>query len=1188
MPTPRRKPASKSKKQSNGRSSKTAARSRVANARKDEEQEDEAEEDGDDAPELKDSEVMGEVAEDDDVDMAAPEDVHQDQPADAEVEELDDDAERSQHGQPPVQVPFSEATVNDSISGSEVVWHPTTRSRRLVATHVEIPPTRRNRTLSGQARSTEIRVRPSGEGQSRSVTLDLAEGESSSVPAGLPPIAEEEEEREYEERREEHDGEQEEEEQEEEQEEEEQEQDQTVAAPHARIHQQGDGDNIDVEAALEVMYNDSEDSGSDYSEGQREIRKQRVRRGQEPEEEEDEEEDKDKEDEDEDDNKSKRRQSAGKQKAKQPTGSSRAPKEKRSAKSRLRAQIPANESRAKTTPATRSRKPSNNARSHTLDRVEEPQSNGVDADDPVSGNVVDIDDAPDIEDDGVIYVGGPLPQWAKDEAVELRAEYKAKIHTLALTAKKPDRAIYRHLNTIDQDPDLRGTSPWNAFLAWYNVEGDEKKPKDCLIQDWNRYVSKLYKEEVEARVPEDQREDSEAIREGMADFIDRADGRYGLYIDDMKRNDPKKFEKKLTDLAAPFLQMANKVYEQWGVHAFGYILSTEYDGTVSGPGFAWGASPQYLLVKEKCQAQITRTLQDFTTHFRCVHMENKIVDVELVAELDRKPGESARERDRRLLGKFVVNDALRLLGEKNGVNIHSFVNKAMLKEIRIRNWPVGISVPGANGVTLNTLNTQSLRAIVQLREEYLKLLVQGREAEAKTPYFTMEKWTKEEQELESEVQEKVAIVTFADKDSSTAVFANGTCPITKSADEEADDEEGGGEEETANAQVETSRRKKGKHTARSVPGPTLPLYADDEETPHTEVEPRSQPAAQHTSQRHAVVPTTQDRPHANRERQPRRAPAPVAPRPVSPPTPCAESATPEPPPRQPPRIVARSEYRKIPSPRTTHTRPQVLYPEEYEYSTDEAALHRLQSPHRREPMDTGSSIEHSPPPIQRHSAAQPPAQSTDPEPAQYPFKPGAIQRELREFEENEERVRQEAKRQIERLQWEERETCELWANAELEGPPTKKRKLKDIQSPIPVAVPPRPTRGLPSRAKSQSVERSQIPPNIRYATPGSDPKATQTTASTVNAGTGPSKPRPSNPTMVSRPPQIKAVPNAVASSSNPTMVSRRPAQPTHANTVAGPSNPTMLSRRQARTTSDLGLIDLRQQDKPRSKQSRSE
>ncbi|KAL0572682.1 hypothetical protein V5O48_009281 [Marasmius crinis-equi] len=189
---------------------------------------------------------------------------------------------------------------------------------------------------------------------------------------------------------------------------------------------------------------------------------------------------------------------------------------------------------------------------------------------------------------------------------------------------------------------------------------------DCSIQDWNRYISKLY-----TRVFKDQHKNPKAVRERMAQFIKWADHRYSLYVNDMKRN-------KLKNLL-----QSNKL---WGVHVFGYILSTKYNGTVAGPGFAWGANPQYLLVKEKCQAQITRTLQDFTTHFRhmqMTEMENKIMDVELAVELERKPGKTVKVHDRRLLGKFVVTNAVCLLSEKNRVNIQSFVCKALLKEIHI-------------------------------------------------------------------------------------------------------------------------------------------------------------------------------------------------------------------------------------------------------------------------------------------------------------------------------------------------------------------------------------------------------------------------------------------------------------------------------------------------------------------------
>ncbi|KAL0572683.1 hypothetical protein V5O48_009282 [Marasmius crinis-equi] len=64
------------------------------------------------------------------------------------------------------------------------------------------------------------------------------------------------------------------------------------------------------------------------------------------------------------------------------------------------------------------------AHSETLVKIEVSDANSA----PVA-TPINMDGAPSIEDNGIIFLGSPLPQWAKDKAI---------IQALALGAKKPN------------------------------------------------------------------------------------------------------------------------------------------------------------------------------------------------------------------------------------------------------------------------------------------------------------------------------------------------------------------------------------------------------------------------------------------------------------------------------------------------------------------------------------------------------------------------------------------------------------------------------------------------------------------------------------------------------------------------------------------------------------------------------
>ncbi|KAL0565685.1 hypothetical protein V5O48_016335 [Marasmius crinis-equi] len=448
-----------------------------------------------------------------------------------------------------------------------------------------------------------------------------------------------------------------------------------------------------------------------------------------------------------------------------------------------------------------------------------------------SGENSDEDDEEDDED----YKPGPLPDWAQKRAEECYEAYYNEMLKIAHDAKKSPQSVFTHVNDI-VPVTVQARNPWNAYLSWYNREGPNEKPDEWTTQQWTTFISEEYDKEVEARLPDaEDRGDPHQVREAMMEFIEWAEDRLTAYLEEAK-SDPRKSSRLLHKTSTPFMQMAQRVYKEQGVHVFGFALPTREGNTSMGQGILWGGTPEFAAVKSRLRSQVSRTLEDLTAAFHMLQMEkseNAALVAHLYLQLPAKDRETPKSRLKRLIRLFVSDDTKQLCGTE--VHLPSIVKKAFKYKLVLRNWPhEDIAIPGFN-CDLSELNTQALRSIAQPRINYIKKTADNTlEADNLChQHVRVELWDEEDRNLSFMSQRNVAVVT--DINGKTLIKAEDSESwraelLSLDEDEVIAQEEAGAKKTTVTARGGKGKGKeKATKPAKVVPVPkSMPLWLDDQ------------------------------------------------------------------------------------------------------------------------------------------------------------------------------------------------------------------------------------------------------------------------------------------------------------------------------------------------------------------------
>ncbi|KAL0574857.1 hypothetical protein V5O48_007111 [Marasmius crinis-equi] len=456
----------------------------------------------------------------------------------------------------------------------------------------------------------------------------------------------------------------------------------------------------------------------------------------------------------------------------------------------------------------------------------------------------DNDGVPGEEDDdsdeggAAGYKPGPLPEWVKTQAMKTYQAYYDTMMALAAKAEKPHEAIFAHVNDTKADAE-RAPNPWNAFLAYYNAESGEEKPDDWSPQEWTTHIRDMYRQVVASRVPEEDRGDPAVIREAMSDYIEWQEDRLANYIEGQKA-DPAKCKRLIQTMLKPYLKLAQHSWTNHGIHVGGYALATRNNNTSMGPAIVWGVGQEYVAIRETHQVQIARYLEDMSAAYHVQQMgaaERDASVVRLYAHLRINGAEGVRGKDRRVLAKIFRYDSADAIGKELAPD--SFVEMAVKHKLVVRNWPKGVAVPGAGGLTLNGLSQKALRAVVGPREEFVVKTIENRlhPKDKCHTHVRIEKWDNALTKLPIFEQRNVALVTDEEgttvvKVEDTKAYQTALASLASDSDDDA---------------PEPPRKKPKKRVGAKAPAaltvPSLSLYVDNDEDDSQETAKVSGPPA---------------------------------------------------------------------------------------------------------------------------------------------------------------------------------------------------------------------------------------------------------------------------------------------------------------------------------------------------------
>ncbi|KAL0569800.1 hypothetical protein V5O48_012168, partial [Marasmius crinis-equi] len=413
-------------------------------------------------------------------------------------------------------------------------------------------------------------------------------------------------------------------------------------------------------------------------------------------------------------------------------------------------------------------------------------------------------------------------------------------------AKKSPQSVFDHVNDIVPV-----------------TEGPNEKPENWTTQQWTTFISEEYDKEVEARLPDaEDRADPHQVREAMMEFVVWAEAGLMAYLEEAK-SDPRKASRLLRKTTTLFMQMAQRVYKEQGVHIFGFALPTREGNTSMGQGILWGGTPEFAAVKSWLGSQVSRTLEDLSAAFHMLQMEqseNAGLVAHLYLQLPTKDRETPKSRLKRLIRLFISDDTKKLCGRE--IHIPSLVKKAFKYKLVLRNWPhKDIAIPGFN-CDLSNLNTPALRSIAQPRIDFIKKTAENT-LEPDDPclqHICVELWDEDDRNLSFMSQRNVAVVTDI----------NGETLVKAEASESWQTELLSLDEDQVNAQKEAEGKKateaaragKGKGKAT---GPvrvalvlkSMPLWVDEEDEGSDFATPSPQPEAAAPTRQAQPVSRTQ-------------------------------------------------------------------------------------------------------------------------------------------------------------------------------------------------------------------------------------------------------------------------------------------------------------------------------------------
>ncbi|KAG6847599.1 hypothetical protein H0H93_007121, partial [Arthromyces matolae] len=272
---------------------------------------------------------------------------------------------------------------------------------------------------------------------------------------------------------------------------------------------------------------------------------------------------------------------------------------------------------------------------------------------------------------------GPISDAGKEQAYAAQEQYHQEIRQIAINEKKPAQVIF---SLLEGSGTMRKTSTWNAFQAWWGLEGpgaNQKQTADTSSPD--------------APLPDAPFPDNAKV-ELFKPIIEWYNQKYVEAIEEkkMKGNFPL-IVRKVVDA---FEKMCLKFYKLYGLHCGGAVLNVDPDVTGRTDSALWGSTPELDKIKKGEVVFIDRQLKQLESlvMVKIANAEGRKVDAMLIVgpDIKRISGEPERDYARAL------NHHGRSITQVQDVKIPwtTWPDYAYSKKICFGGWPLTARAPG--------------------------------------------------------------------------------------------------------------------------------------------------------------------------------------------------------------------------------------------------------------------------------------------------------------------------------------------------------------------------------------------------------------------------------------------------------------------------------------------------------------
>ncbi|KAK1223745.1 hypothetical protein PQX77_013363 [Marasmius sp. AFHP31] len=359
--------------------------------------------------------------------------------------------------------------------------------------------------------------------------------------------------------------------------------------------------------------------------------------------------------------------------------------------------------------------------------------------DPSQADIVTIDDNRG-------YRRGPMSAKCRGELDDLQAHIKAEIARISKDYERSPETLYTYIYGNDV-AEQRKMSVWNIVQS--HASHYDPKPDDMTLKEWRTSVQVLYEQRKEhaAQKLGVSKLSAEQLREEFAEEINWYSGQQVAITDALLLDGS--MTANVQTLLRPVLAFSHKVRDMYGAYLIGYYIQPKRDSQGRSVSVTWGAADEFIQVKNSNEMAIQDQLHDLKAMFRVIELQNTGTSKEHAKHLvllDReKPG---KDRNRKMIKVFTDADTKALIGKP--IPIDSFIKVAWKYRLCIKGWPSDVTFPSTGCGSVYRMEAAPCDKVVRPWENYIRAVAEGKKDDpcvVKPNYFRIVRWDEDSMEL---------------------------------------------------------------------------------------------------------------------------------------------------------------------------------------------------------------------------------------------------------------------------------------------------------------------------------------------------------------------------------------------------------------------------------------------------------